>query len=71
LALFIGFTMYFNKDIIIRQEVKLPVKYDAPVGFHMKGNTPVYTQDVKSTKTTMPFYKNNEFDYGKVIKIHR
>jgi phospho-N-acetylmuramoyl-pentapeptide-transferase len=69
LALFIGFTMYFNTDIIIRQEVKLPVKYDAPVAFHLKGNTPVYTQDIKSTKTTMPFYKNNEFDYGKVLKF--
>jgi phospho-N-acetylmuramoyl-pentapeptide-transferase len=69
LALIIGWTMYFHTDIIIRQEVKLPVKYDAPVNFHLKNNTPVYTQDVKSTKTTMPFYKNNEFDYGKVLKF--
>ncbi|MCJ8209397.1 phospho-N-acetylmuramoyl-pentapeptide-transferase [Mucilaginibacter sp. RS28] len=69
LALIVGYTMYFNSNIIIRQEVKLPVKYDVPVGFHMKGNTPVYTQDIKSTKTTMPFYKNNEFDYGKVLKF--
>src|ERR1700761_5982248 len=43
LALIIGFTMYTNKDIIIRQEVKLPVTIDAPVNFHMHGNTPVYT----------------------------
>jgi phospho-N-acetylmuramoyl-pentapeptide-transferase len=56
LALFIGFTMYSNSDIIIRQEVKPPLKYDAPLRFH-------------STKTTMPFYKNNEFDYGKVLKF--
>jgi len=69
LALFIGFTMYNNKDIIIRQEVKLPVTVDAPVSFHMKGKLPVYTQDLKSTKTTMPFYKNNEFDYAKVVKF--
>jgi phospho-N-acetylmuramoyl-pentapeptide-transferase len=69
LALFIGWTMYFNSDIIIRQEVKLPVTIDAPVGFHMKGKTQVYTQDIKSTKTTMPFYKNNEFDYSKVLKF--
>jgi len=69
LALFIGWTMYFNSDIIIRQEVKLPVTIDAPVGFHMKGKTQVYTQDIKSTKTTMPFYKNNEFDYNKVLKF--
>ncbi|MDB5137254.1 MAG: phospho-N-acetylmuramoyl-pentapeptide-transferase [Mucilaginibacter sp.] len=69
LALIIGFTMYSNPDIIIRQEVKPPVKYDLPVDYHMKGNKPVYTQDIRSTKTTMPFYKNNEFDYGKVLKF--
>src|SRR6201991_3497556 len=69
LALFIGFTMYSNSDIVIRQEVKPPVKIDAPVDFHMRAGKPVYTQDIRSTKTTMPFYKNNEFDYGKVLKF--
>lgn len=69
LALIIGWTMFFNNNITIRQEVKLPVKYDAPVNFHLKGNVPVYTQDIKSPKTTMPFYKNNEFDYSKVLKF--
>jgi phospho-N-acetylmuramoyl-pentapeptide-transferase len=69
LALIIGFTMYSNPDIVIRQEVKPPVKYDLPVEFHMKGNKPVYTQEIRSTKTTMPFYKNNEFDYAKVLRF--
>jgi phospho-N-acetylmuramoyl-pentapeptide-transferase len=69
LALIIGWTMYFNSDIKMRQEVKLPVKYDAPVSYHLKNGSPVYTQDIKSTKTTVPFYKNNEFDYGKVLKF--
>jgi phospho-N-acetylmuramoyl-pentapeptide-transferase len=69
LALFIGFTMYSNQDIVIRQEVTVHNLYDTRVNFHMKGNTPVYTQDVQSTKTTMPFYKNNEFNYGKVLKF--
>lgn len=69
LALFIGLTMYNNPDIIIRQEVKLTNIADAPVNFHMRGNRPIYTQDVRSTKTTMPFYKNNEFDYAKVLSF--
>ncbi len=69
LAVIIGWTMYFNHDITMRQEVKLPVKYDAPVNYHLKNKVPVYTQDIKSTKTTVPFYKNNEFDYGKVLKF--
>jgi phospho-N-acetylmuramoyl-pentapeptide-transferase len=71
LALIIGWTMYFNDAISSSgKEVKLPVKVDAPVEFHMKSDIcPVYTQDVRSTKTTLPFYKNNEFDYAKVLKI--
>jgi phospho-N-acetylmuramoyl-pentapeptide-transferase len=69
LALIIGFIMYNNKSIVIQQEVKLPVKYDAKIDFHMRGNKPVLTQDVTSHKTTMPFYKNNELDYGKVLKF--
>ncbi|RYZ91827.1 MAG: phospho-N-acetylmuramoyl-pentapeptide-transferase, partial [Sphingobacteriaceae bacterium] len=69
LALIVGFTMYTNPNIVARQEVKLPVKYDAPVAFHMKSGKPVYTQDIKSVKTTLPFIKNNEFDYGKVVEF--
>src|ERR1700753_1980346 len=69
LALIIGFTMYGNPDIVIRQEVRPPIKYDAKVEYHMKGNRQVLTQNIRSTKTTMPFYKNNEFDYGKVLKF--
>ena len=69
LALIIGLTMYSNSNILVRVEVKPPIKYNVPVDFHMKGNKPVYTQDIRSTKTTMPFYKNNEFDYAKVLTV--
>src|SRR5476649_1789028 len=64
LAIIIGFTMYNNKGILIQQEVKPPVQIDAKIDYHLINNKPVLTQDVKSTKTTMPFYKNNEFDYA-------
>ncbi len=69
LALIIGFTMYNHESIVIRQEVTLPVKDDVPISFHIKNNKAVYTQDVQSTKTTLPFYKNHELDYGKVVKF--
>lgn len=74
LALIVGFTMYNNPNIVARQEVKLPIKYDAPVQFRMKKDSngkdkPVYFQDIKSVKTTLPFIKNNEFDYGKVVEF--
>jgi phospho-N-acetylmuramoyl-pentapeptide-transferase len=28
-----------------------------------------YAENVKSTKTNIPFYKNNEFDYSKVLSV--
>lgn len=69
LALIIGFTMYSHEGIIIRQEVTQKVEYDAPINYHIKNNKAVFTQDVQSTKTTVPFYKNHEFDYSKVVKF--
>jgi len=73
LALIIGFTMYNNKNVVIHQEVNPKTMIDAPVDFHMKmrgdKTIPVYTQNVKSTKTTLPFNKNSELDYGKVLKF--
>ena len=38
---------------------------------HKKGNDLYYTQDVKSTQTNFPFYKDNEFDYAKVLTFFR
>ncbi|HYK76394.1 MAG TPA: phospho-N-acetylmuramoyl-pentapeptide-transferase [Daejeonella sp.] len=69
LALIIGWTMYFNPDIVVRQKVTLPTTNPAPLEVHQKGNQYFYTQDVKSTITNVPFYKNNEFDYAKVLKV--
>ncbi|MFD0750679.1 phospho-N-acetylmuramoyl-pentapeptide-transferase [Mucilaginibacter calamicampi] len=69
LALIVGFTMYNNPNVVARQGVKPPIQYDAPVGYRMVNGKAVYYQDVKSVKTTLPFIKNNEFDYGKVVKF--
>ena len=41
LSLIVGWTMYFNTNIVIRQEVKLPVIVNAPVDFHLKKNVQI------------------------------
>ncbi|MEO8794168.1 MAG: phospho-N-acetylmuramoyl-pentapeptide-transferase [Daejeonella sp.] len=69
LALIIGWTMYFHPDIVVRQQVATPTENAAKVEMHKRGNTTYYTQDVKSTMTNVPFYKNNEFDYAKVLTV--
>jgi phospho-N-acetylmuramoyl-pentapeptide-transferase len=71
LGLIIGYTMYFNPNIVARQTVDetMVSKSAAPMVLRQKGERFYYTQDVKSTITNMPFYKNNEFDYAKVLKF--
>lgn len=71
LATIVGLTMYFNPNIVVRQTVDEANKTTntAPMVLRQKGESFYYTQDVKSTKTNVPFYKNNEFDYAKVLKF--
>lgn len=69
LALIIGWTMYFHPDIVVREQVTLPSKVKAPLEVHQRGNQFYYTQDLKSTITNVPFYKDNEFDYAKVLTV--
>ncbi|MET3114770.1 phospho-N-acetylmuramoyl-pentapeptide-transferase [Pedobacter sp. CG_S7] len=71
LGLIIGYTMYFNPNIVVRQTVSETEKPSAtaPIILREKAGSYYYTQDVKSTKTNVPFYKKNEFDYAKVVKF--
>lgn len=71
LGLIIGYTMYFNPNIVVRQTVEEASvsAAKAPMVLRQKGENFYYTQDVKSTLTNVPFYKNNEFDYAKVLKF--
>ena len=69
LALIVGWTMYFHPAIVVREQVTLPAQKDAPLELHKRGNDYYFTQNLKSTKTNVPFYKNNEFDYAKVLSV--
>jgi phospho-N-acetylmuramoyl-pentapeptide-transferase len=69
LALIIGWTMYFHPDIVVREQVTLPTKVQAKLDVHKRGDQYYYTQDIKSTITNVPFYKDNEFDYAKVLTV--
>jgi len=69
LALIIGWTMYFHPDIVVREQVTLPAKVSSPLDVHKRGDQFYYTQDLKSTITNVPFYKDNEFDYAKVLTV--
>lgn len=59
IGLIVGLTLYFNAHVVVR-EVN-PGTSDVKL-MKVEGKEIPY-RDVKSTKTTVPFFKNNEFDY--------
>ncbi len=64
LGVIIGATMYFHPDIVVKQkapEHKVEAKQE------IGGKTINFNDPKKSTKTTIPFVKNNELDYSKLI----
>lgn len=71
LGIIIALTMYFHPDIVVRQQVTNLDHAGEVVNAHVRQETGqiYYTEDVKSTKTNIPFYKNNEFDYAKVLSM--
>src|SRR5690606_2070553 len=70
LGIIIACTMYFHPDIVVREPVANPTP-NTSLEKHVESDTgkTYYTKDVKSTKTNIPFYKNNEFDYAKVLSV--
>ncbi|MBQ7664277.1 phospho-N-acetylmuramoyl-pentapeptide-transferase [Pseudoprevotella muciniphila] len=62
LGLFVGITLYLSPDATIRENIETEKVGDKVEVVHK--NTPV-----KSTKTTIPFVKNNDFDYSSITSF--
>jgi len=67
LGLLVAVTMYFDQSVIIRE--KIPVAQEISNSVVEQGSVSRFSlEESKSTKTTIPFIKNNEFDYAVLIK---
>lgn len=65
LGLIVGLTMYFSPDITQRQITVVETPADTIEKFDITTTTTLtQTQDIKSTQTTIPFVKDNNFDYA-------
>ena len=64
LGLIVGLTLYFNSNVVVREVKPDPL---ASVNVLQVDQDKLEFQDVKSTKTTVPFLKNNELDYEKIL----
>lgn len=73
LGIIIGFTLYFNPNVVVKERIEkeaITIKYlRGNVIEDMRQNeNALYSADAyKSTKTTIPFIKNHEFDYSVLI----
>jgi len=71
LGILVGLTLYLDQDVIVREKVLLENgEPSVEIVQEQPEEEPVsrfVTRDVKSTKTTIPFVKNNEFDYVYLI----
>jgi phospho-N-acetylmuramoyl-pentapeptide-transferase len=63
LGLIVGSVLYFHPGVTVRE------KLAKPVAFNQTENTiSSPAREMKSTTTTIPFTKNNELDYAKIIE---
>ena len=64
LGLIVGSMLYFHPDVTIKEQ--LPVSEQV---VQVDGKKKVFGEEHKSTKTTVPFLKNNELDYAKALSF--
>ncbi|MBP3483439.1 MAG: phospho-N-acetylmuramoyl-pentapeptide-transferase [Alistipes sp.] len=72
LGIIVGTTMWLSPEIVIREKVTSPVEtvYIDEQGEEVASvvqHVVVSSESTKTTKTTIPFVKNNELDYGWLV----
>ena len=72
LGIFIGGVLYFNNNVVVREKIvqqRIVIEQKGSIIDNMKSKEGVLFSghNTKSTKTTIPFFKNNEFDYADLV----
>lgn len=72
LGLFIGLVLFFSPDVVIKEKVSESPVVKTEEVFRVEnssnGEQSKAAEFTKSTKTTIPFFKNNELDYAGLLK---
>ena len=74
LGIIVGVTLYFNEHVVVKEKIASPdYAYEGSqsvVDALQKEDNPFFAkEETKSTKTTIPFVKNNEFDYADLLSF--
>ncbi len=64
LGIFVGSMLYFHPAVTMKEKLPQGVEVVAE-----NGRTKLFADEVKSTKTTIPFLKDNELDYAAVLDL--
>ncbi|WP_317898591.1 phospho-N-acetylmuramoyl-pentapeptide-transferase [Aurantibacillus circumpalustris] len=70
IGLIVGCVLYFHPDVVVKERVLSTSKDLGTISSNVENklNSPKYAETpIKTLKTTIPFSKNNELDYGKFI----
>lgn len=72
LGLIVGITLFLNEDVVVRNTTLLKPTDQVMTGQIVEmpdaeSGDRYIAEDVKGTKTTIPFIKNNEFDYSWLV----
>ncbi len=73
LGVIVGSLLFFHDDVVVRERTEgrpIIVNNQTTIIDQIQAseNTVFSSKDVKSTTTTIPFMKNNQFDYSKLVK---
>lgn len=66
LGVIVGSILYFNESVTVKNLETNPTEV-AQLRTETRANLPIYGEAHKSTTTTIPFFKNNEFDYSALL----
>jgi phospho-N-acetylmuramoyl-pentapeptide-transferase len=67
LGLIVGLTLYFSDSVVVREVTPASLASVDTEYFQEDLDDTIDYKETKSTKTTIPFLKNNELDYSKIF----
>ncbi len=67
LGIIVGATLYFSPDVTIKEKLPVAVQQELLAQNPSLSPSKLYKAENRSTKTTIPFVKQNEFDYADLI----
>ncbi|NMH88441.1 phospho-N-acetylmuramoyl-pentapeptide-transferase [Flavivirga algicola] len=67
LGIIVGATFFFHSDVTIKEKLPIEVQREMLAEDADIAPSKLFKEEAKSTKTTIPFVKGNEFDYAKLV----